>query len=682
MSIHTTACAHDCPSVCSLEVERLDDHHIGRVRGSKANSYTAGVTCAKMARYAERVHHPDRLTRPLIRRGAKGEGRFYPLSWDNALGEVAEAFTKAAKAHGAEAVWPVHTGGTMGLIQRYGIERLRNVMGYSGEHATICITPAFAGWRAGVGRVMGPDPREMAEADLIVAWGTNLVSTQVNAMTHVARARKNRGAKLVVIDVYENPTAEAADVSLIIRPGTDGALACAVMHVLLAEGLADREYLARYSDFDESVEAHLAERTPAWAARITGLNEHAIVDFARTYGTTERSFVRVGLGFSRSRNGAANLHAVTCLPAVAGAWRHEGGGAFLASPGLWDLDNDLVRGLGALNPHVRVLDQPSIGAILTGDDEALRGGPPVTAMLIQNSNCAVTAPDTGAVLAGLAREDLFVCVHEQFMTPTARLADIVLPATTFMEHDDIYVGLGHTHLSLGPKVIEPYAQCRSNHDVVCGIAKRVGAEHPGFGMTEWELIDAMLRASNLPGLETVRKTGWIDGNPGFDKSHFIDGFPNKSGPFLFKPDWKSLGPYHENMPRFPDHAPLINEASAEHPFRMVTPTARSFLNTTFTETATSRRREGRPTLLINPRDAEVIGIADADKVLVGNRQGAIRLPVRFFTGVQEGVVVVEGVCPNEDFEEGIGINLLTDARPVPPVGGAAFHDSAVWVRRG
>ena len=295
MSYHISACAHDCPSVCSLEIERLDERRIGRIYGLKSNTYAAGVTCAKVARYAERVHHPDRLSQPLARRGARGEGRFEPVSWDTALDAVAEAFIRATQAHGAEAVWPFHSGGTMGLIQRYGLERLRNVMGYSGEQVTICVTPAWAGWRAGVGSVMGPDPREIAGADLVVAWGTNLVATQVNAMTHVARARRDRGAKLAVVDVYRNPTVEAADVSLIIRPGTDGALACAMMHVLLAEGLADRQYLARYSDFGADVEQHLAERTPAWAARLTGLEEHAIIDFARLYGQTKRSFIRAPL---------------------------------------------------------------------------------------------------------------------------------------------------------------------------------------------------------------------------------------------------------------------------------------------------------------------------------------------------------------------------------------------------
>src|SRR4051794_17572882 len=271
METRRSACPHDCPSGCALEVELLSPTRIGAVRGARENSYTAGVVCAKVARYAERVHHEARLATPPRRVGAQGEGSFAPVAWDAALDDIAEAFIRAAQRHGSEAVWPYHSGGTMGFVQRYGLERLRHAMRYSGMHNTICMTPAEMGWRAGVGVMRGADPREMAEADLIVMWGGNPVSTQVNAMTHITRARKERGAKLAVVDVYRTPTVEAADVSVILRPGTDAAFACAVMHVLLAEGLADRDYLERYTDWDEAAERHIAARGPDWAAPITGV---------------------------------------------------------------------------------------------------------------------------------------------------------------------------------------------------------------------------------------------------------------------------------------------------------------------------------------------------------------------------------------------------------------------------
>lgn len=680
METRRSACPHDCPSGCALEVERLAPDRIGAVRGSRDNSYTAGVVCAKVARYAERIHHPDRLSTPLRRVGAKGEGRFEPVGWEAALDEIAERFIRAAQRHGTESVWPYHSGGTMGFVQRYGLERFRHALRYSRQQTTICMTPAEMGWRAGIGKTVGTDPREMGESDLIVMWGGNPVSTQVNVMTHVTRARKERGAKLAVVDVYRTPTVEAADHAVILRPGTDAAFACAVMHVLLAERLADRDYLARYTDFDGDVERHLASRDPAWAAAVTGVSAEEIVAFARLYGSTRRSFLRLGFGFTRNRGGAAAMHAASCLPAFTGAWTERGGGAFFINWGATGLDNTLAQGLDAVDPGIRILDQSRIGAILCGDKEALKFGPPVAAMLIQNANSAEVAPDSRAVRRGLARDDLFIAVHEQFMTATARFADIVLPATTFLECDDIYVSFGHTHIVAGPRVIEPYAEARSNHDLVCALAKRLGARHPGFGMTAAELVDASLRASGLGNWEEIAAKGWIDRAPDFRAGHFLDGFPTPDGRFRFKPDWAALGPWHARMPPLPDQMDAIEAASEKHPFRLVAPPARQFLNTSFTETDGSRRREARPTVRIHSGDAARLGIIDGGRVRLGNQRGAVTLTARIFDGLLPGTLVAEGIWPSRDFSEGIGLNQLIGGDPVPPNGGAAFHDTAVWLR--
>ncbi|MCC7274835.1 MAG: molybdopterin-dependent oxidoreductase [Alphaproteobacteria bacterium] len=675
-----SACPHDCPSGCALVVERLSPSRIGRIRGAEDNGYTAGVVCAKVARYAERVHHPDRLTRPLRRVGAKGEGRFEPIGWDDALDLVADAFIRSARRHGPEAVWPYHSGGTMGLIGRYGLERLRNVMGYSRQRSTICMMPAEMGWRAGVGALRGVDPREMAESDLVVMWGGNPVSTQVNAMAHITRARKERGAKLVVVDCYRTPTVEQADVAVIVRPGTDAALAVAMMNVMLAEDLADRDYLARHTDFDDGVAAHIATRTPAWASAVTGVPEAEIVALARLYGTTPRSFLRLGFGFTRSRNGSAAMHAVSCLPAVTGAWQHRGGGAFFINWWSERLDLAVAQGSDRFRPDVRALDQSRIGAVLCGEEEALLGGPPVTAMIIQNANSASVAPDSRTVRRGLMRDDLFVCVHEQFPTPTAKLADVVLPATTFLEADDMYLAYGQTHLTIGPQVIEPCGEARPNHAVTQALAQRLGADHPGFAMTARELIDHSLRGSGLGGFEAAAAQGWVDMALPFERAHFLDGFPQPDGRFRFRPDWSALGPAHALMPSLPDQAMLIEAASPEHPFRLVTPPARSFLNSSFTETPASRGRAGRPTALMHPDDADALGLADGAAATLGNRRGAATLEVRRFAGLRPGTVVVEGIWPNAAFPEGFGINQLVGADPVPPAGGVAFHDTAVWVR--
>ncbi len=679
-TIRNSVCPHDCPSTCALEVEVLDSARVGRVRGA-ANSYTAGVICAKVGRYAERIHHPDRLIRPLLRVGPKGSGAFRQIGWDEALDRIAERFLDAADRFGSEAVWPYYYAGTMGLVMRDGINRLRHVMRYSRQKKTICTASAEAGWIAGTGRFVGPDPREMAKADLIVVWGGNPVATQVNVMTHMTRARKERGAKLVVVDPYRSGTAEVADIHLCLRPGTDAALACAVMHCAFRDGRADRTYLQTYTDFPAGLEAHLANRSPEWAAAITGLSVEKIEAFARLYNTTQRAYIRLGYGFTRSRNGSAAMHAVTCLPAVTGAWRHEGGGAFWSNRAIYHWDKTMIEGLDVLDKSTREIDMCLIGAALLGEADALKGGPPIAAMLIQNTNPAVVAPDSNKVCQGLSREDLFIAVHEQFLTDTARHADLVLPATMFMEHDDLYQAGGHSHIQIGPKLIEPPGQCRSNHEVLQGLARRLGAEHPGFEMTAMELVDWTLKASGWPNARTVMEERWVDAALPFREAHFLDGFGTPDKKFHFSPNWSKVGADWKRMPRLPDQLDTVEAATPAKPFRLMTSPARQFLNTTFTLTPGSRTREVRPTALVHPGDAESLGLADGDRVTIGNERGTVTVHIRRFDGLQPGTVVVESLWVNRDYEGNIGINALTGADPIPPFGGAAFHDTAVWLRR-
>ena len=475
-----SVCPHDCPSACALEVELLDERTIGRVRGAKDNSYTLGVICEKVGRYAERIHHPDRLLYPLKRVGPKGTGQFKRISWDEAMEETAAAFLKAEADYGSESVWPYYYAGTMGLVMRDGIERLRHTKKYSGMYGTFCISLSWTGYFAGAGKIAGVDPREMQKSDLIVIWGGNPVNTQVNVMTHAMKARKDRGAKIACVDIYDTGTMKQADVKMLIRPGTDGALACAVMHVLFRDGYADWPYLEALTDCPREFEAHLKTKTPEWAAKICDIPVAEIEAFAKLIGETKRTYFRLGYGFARSRNGAVNMHAASCIPVVTGAWKYEGGGALHSNSGIYKWNKKMIEGTDAETPGLRVIDQSRIGPALLGDPFDLAGGPPVKAMLIQNTNPASVAPDQTKVKQGLAREDLFVCVHEQFMTETAQFADIVLPATMFLEHDDVYQGGGHQHIMFGRKLVEAPGECRSNHDVLCDLAKRLGAEHEGF----------------------------------------------------------------------------------------------------------------------------------------------------------------------------------------------------------
>ncbi|GAA5540394.1 molybdopterin oxidoreductase family protein [Brucella sp. NBRC 113783] len=694
IKIGHSACPHDCPSTCALDVELLDERTIGRVRGSKDNSYTAGVICAKVARYAERVHHPDRLKHPLIRSGAKGAGEWKQASWEAALDLIAERFLKAEAEYGSESVWPYYYAGTMGLVQRDSINRLRFAKRYSNQFDSFCTNMAWTGYFAGTGSLIGPDPREMSKADVVVIWGTNAAATQVNVMTHAVRARKERGAKIVVIDIYANATVRQADMGIVLKPGTDGAFACAVMHVLFRDGLADWDYLERYTDDPKGLEAHLATRTPEWASAITGLTVEEIEAFAHLVGKTKRTYFRLGYGFTRQRNGAVNMHAAASIACVTGAFLYEGGGAFHSNASIFKFDKREIEGRAMQDKTIRFLDQSKIGRVLTGDREALYDGPPVMAMLIQNTNPMNVTPEQRLVRKGFAREDLFVTVHEQFMTDTAKMADVVLPATTFLEHDDIYRGGGQQHVVLGPKLIEPLAEARPNIFVINELANRLGVGHlPGFSVDERTLIDNMNANSDLPHFDELRERRFVDKQPPFEEAHYINGFKWPDGKFRFRPDWTGSpapdrppevmglqGEFH-SIPEFPDYWEVIEVADAEHPFRLATSPAHNFLNSTFAETQTSMAKEIRPELLIHPDDAAELGIADGERIEIGNHRGEVVLHAVLRAGQKRGVVVSEGIFPNTSFERGEGINTLLGAEPAAPYGGLAVHDTKIWIRK-
>ena len=376
------------------------------------------------------------------------------------------------------------------------------------------------------------------------------------------------------------------------------------MHCLFRDGKADWDYLDKYTDAPRELEEHLATRTPQWASRITGTPVETIEEFARLVGENKRAYFRLGYGFARSRNGAANMHAASCIPAVTGAWQHEGGGAFHINADIYHIDKTMIEGLDVRDRSVRMLDQSRIGAILSGDAAALSGGPPVTAMIIQNTNPVSVAPDQNQVKRGFAREDLFVCVHEQFMTETAKVADVVLPATTFLEHDDIYQGGGHQYHH--PRAEAGRAAGRMPQQPRRDLRRWRSASaptHPGFAMSPRELIDWTLQKSGWGTLADLEANRWIDCQPPFATAHYLDGFNWPDKKFRFKPDWPNVpfrSPYHGGPGRrdagLPDHWVSIETADAEHPFRLATSPARGFLNSTFNETPTSRarRRAARP----------------------------------------------------------------------------------------
>ena len=677
---HNSTCPHDCPSACSLEVEKLASDRIGRVRGSPHNTYTDGVICAKVSKYAERTHHPDRLTQPLLRTSKKSEPAcFESVTWDAALELLTNKFATTAEEYGAESVWPYYYGGTMGLVQRDGIIRLANAFGFSGLKKTFCVQIAYDGWQAGTGALRGTDPRELADSELIILWGCNAAATQINVMHHVSKARK-RGARLVVVDPYQTPTAKIADLHIAPRPGTDGAVACALMHLLFKHDRVDREYLDEYTDRPGELEEHLKNRGPNWASAISDVPVSEIETLAQWYGNTQSSFIRLGIGFSRSRNGAANIHAVSCLPALTGAWKYKGGGALLSTGGSFHIDDTLIMGLDQSTPEARVLDMSEIGRILTGDRKALKDGPPVKAMLIQNTNPMLVAPDLAKVRRGLLREDLFVCVHEQFMTETAELADLILPATCFVEHDDIYRSYGQTFLQVADQIIDPPGECRSNHSLVCELASRLGSDYRGFKMSEKELIAETLERSDYPARSQFTRSHFLDCAPSYEDAHFLNGFDWPDRKFRFSPDWSSIGPRGGEMPSLPDHWDVIDTTDTDHPLRLVAAPSRGYLNSTFNQSPSSIRREKKPWLQIHPDTARAHKLKNRGPVTIGNRRGSVTVTVKCIENIQPDTVVVEGIWPASAFPEGIGINILISSDPAAPNGGAVFHDTAVWVK--
>ncbi|MBM7324287.1 molybdopterin-dependent oxidoreductase, partial [Agrobacterium sp. S2] len=490
------------------------------------------------------------------------------------------------------------------------------------------------------------------------------------------------------------PTMKQADMRLVVRPGTDAALACAVMHIAFRDGYADRGYMARFADDPAGLEAHLKTKTPQWASEITGLSVDEIEDFARLVGVTKKTFFRLGYGFARQRNGAVAMHAALSIATVLGSWQYEGGGAFHNNGDIFRLNKAELMGTAYADPDVRQLDQSQIGRVLTGDAEALRHGGPVTALLIQNTNPVNVAPEQRLVKQGFLRDDLFVAVHEQFMTETAELADIVLPATMFLEHDDIYRAGGQNHILLGPKLVEPPETVRTNLFVIEELAKRLGIDHmPGFGLSARDHVDHMLKVSGWGDFDTLAEEKWIDAQPPFEVAHYLEGFGYGDGKFRFSPDWATgpspnkppknigvMGPVSE-FPKFPDQVDVIEVADADHPFRLATSPARNFLNSTFAETKTSVQKEGRPELMICPEDAAINGISDGDIVRIGNGRGEVRLHAKIVEGARPGVLIAEGLWPNKAHLDGEGINVLTGADAVAPYGGAAFHDNKVWLRK-
>jgi anaerobic selenocysteine-containing dehydrogenase len=674
-----SVCPHDCPSQCGLVVT-LEDGRVADVTGDPDHPFTDGLICGKVRDYALRVHGPTRVRRPLRRVGRKGEGRFEPVGWDDAIEEIAHRWRRIAAQWGSEAILPFSYGGTLGLVQFWAGHPLFHALGASRLDRTICISTAYAGWRATLGAVTGNDSEQMVGADLVVLWGINAAYTHINLMALVKRARR-RGAHVVCIDPYRSRTAREADTHLAPRPGTDGALALGVMHVLVAEGLVDRDYVARATLGFTALAGHVRAWDPERVGRITGLGPEAIVAFARRYGATRAAFIRVGIGLSRHDNGGMTCRTIACLPALTGAYAHPAGGALLSSTAAFGLDLTALERPDLMpSPPPRVINMIRLGQALTDPDMA----PPVKALYVYNANPAAVVPNQDLVLRGLAREDLFTVVHEQHLTDTTDWADLVLPATTSMEHVDLYKSYGHLYLQLADPVIPPEGEARSNWQVTRALARALGLADPHFARDEATLIREAL-ASGHPSVagityERLRQERVVRLNLPRPYLPFADGAPTPSGKVEFVSE--SLG--REGLPPLPTWTPLVEgpdnaPAARRFPLQCIVPPNRFFLNSSFSQAELLRRRQGRPLVMLHPDDARARGIGDGERVEVRSARGAARFTALVTGDTRPGVAVVEGLWWSKHQAGGRGVNALTDDRLADMGGGPALHSNLVEV---
>jgi anaerobic selenocysteine-containing dehydrogenase len=652
------------------------------VTGATDHPFTQGVICGKVRAYAERVQSPLRVTHPLRRTGPKGSGRFETISWSEAIAEIARRWRTIIATAGAEAILPFSYAGSMGLIQFYAGHPLFHALGASRLDRTICVTTAYAGWRATLGTVTGSDSEQMVGADLVLLWGINAAYSTINVMTLVKQARA-RGAWIVVVDPYRTPTAEKADEHLMVRPGSDGALALALMHVLVAEDRLDREYLARATIGFEALAEHLRAWTPARAAPIVGLPAETIVALARRYGATRRSFIRIGIGLSRHDNGGMTCRTLACLPALTGAYADPHGGALLSSAGAAGFDYTIVERPDLMpTPRPRVVNMIELGRVLTDPGLA----PPVKALYVYSSNPAAVCPNQHRVLTGLARDDLFTVVHEQVMTDTAQYADLVLPATTSMEHEDIYGAFGHFHVQLAAPVLPPPGQARSNWEVFGRLARALGVAGAHYARAPADVIRELLARGDATvrdiTYERLRSEGSVRLNLPSPYMPFADGAPTDSG----RIELYSARRAAHGLPPLPTWTPLregpaADGAPSRYPLQCIVPPNRFFLNSSFSQSPLLRRRQGSPTVMLAPADAAARGIADGDTVEVESARGVARFTARVTDATRPGVAVIEGIWWHRFHPGGRNVNVLTDDRTTDMGGGPVFHSNLVEVAR-
>ncbi len=743
VSIITGACPHDCPDVCSWQVA-VDDTtgQAFDIWGHPEHPVTLGRLCGKVDRYLERTYHKGRLTTPLKRVGTKGEGKFEPVSWQEAISDIAARLKGIIAEHGAEAVQPYSYAGTMGVLQGDGFaQRFWNRMGASRLARTICAEAGFEGYSYTIGNTIGMDTIDYAHAKLILIWGSNTLTSNLHLWPFVQQARK-QGARVIVIDPANTRTAQAADEWLPIHPGTDGALALAMMQVIISEELYDADYVANYTFGFEQLAERLQKEawTPEWAAPITGISAARIRELARDYATTRPAAIRVNYGLQRHAGGGMAIRNITCLPALIGAWSQTGGGIQLSVSGAYAFNYDIIRRSDLRQQPARCFNMNRLGDMLSHDPQRLanahhhkrpidpvplpeEAGPPIHALFVYNCNPAAVSPDQSAVLDGLKREDLFTVVLEHFQTDSADYADYVLPATTQLEHWDIVRPYGHFFLPLNRPAMVPLAQALPNSEIFRRLAAAMGYDEPCFQEKDEQILEAFIRGQDNPVFkdvtwEALLANGFLRLNLPKPYLPFAKGnYPTETGKCEFYssrmardgydpiPAWsppsyleskpvsvnQSQNEYHTNgyygknekNEKNGHHTNEHHGKNGHHPnapsLVCISPPAHAFLNSSFVNVERLQRREKEPLLWVHPLDASQRHLEEGQMVRVWNELGSVTLRCRITIDIIQGTVLAPGIWWSKLSGDGRNINQITPQTEADMGAGALFYDVLVEV---
>ena len=675
------ACPHDCPDTCGMLVTVKDGVAV-KIQGDPSMPFTDGTLCTKVAYYLERTYSPDRLLYPMRRVGAKGKGEFRRITWDEALDEIAARFKELA-ADDPETILPLSYAGTMGMVQYASMDRrFFHRLGASLLDRTLCSSAGKYGLKATLGGSVGMDPERFDEAKLILLWGANPIVSNLHLWSRVQEA-KRRGAKIIAIDPYCSLSAEKCTQHVALLPGTDGALALGMMHVLIAEGLIDRDYIERYTLGFDGLAERVQRYTPEWTAQTCGLEVAEVVQLAREYGMAKPAAIRLNYGMQRHAGGGMAARNIACLPALTGAWRDVAGGIVLTTADFYAFNHAALERpdlLGTRRP--RVINHSALGDALTSAQ------PPVRAVLVYNNNPVAVCPDSDKVLAGFAREDLFCVVMDSFLTDSADYADIVLPATTQLEHYDVHKSYGHLYVLANNPAIAPVGESLPNSEVFRRLAARMGFDEPCFRDSDEDICRSALKSEKprMQGVawEAVKETGWQRLAVPERFAPFAEGgFPTPSGKCEFRSSLLA-GQGMDPLPFFNPPAESVAsnpELARRFPLAFLSPPARNFLNSSFANLKRFRDIEGEPRLEMHPDDAASRGINDGDTVRVYNDRGAYRLRARVNDKPRRGVVVAPSLWWRKHAPDGRNANSVTSQRIADLGGAATFYDCLVEVEK-